>query len=359
MSLLPAQQPSVFSGKHFDYATFISAFESLIECQVSDSKQRLYYLGQFTSADAKESILGLITLNSPDSYDKARKVLKERFGHPYPVAQAYKDKLNAWPPVREGDGMHFQQFADFLVLSEQAMKTLMYMEGLNSEDALKRITLKLPSSVGVRWCHLANKMLKSEERLSMFHDVVKFVTQEASLATDPVFSPEALKEARKNEFNNTTNSSNSGRRVKSASSFSTNATPPEEQLPPSSSCRFCNSQHHSQENCSSFKRKTVKEKHLFKKQEYVSIVSATAICQDVETRRRAKLVVCPTQLFFMMKLRFLLSIALKIRQELFIQPKQLAAVQVPVMLLKPPIPSQILCLLQFEYTSMTTPNDNR
>ena len=237
MSLLPAQQPSVFSGKHFDYATFISAFESLIECQVSDSKQRLYYLGQFTSADAKESILGLINLDSPDSYDKARKVLKERFGHPYPIAQAYKDKLNAWPPVREGDGMHFQQFADFLVPSEQAMKTLMYMEGLNSEDTLKRITLKLPSSVGVRWCHLANKMLKSEQRLSMFHDVVKFVTQEASLATDPVFSPEALKEA-------------SGRRVKSASSFSTNVTPPEEQLPPSSSCRFCNSQHHSLENCS-------------------------------------------------------------------------------------------------------------
>ena len=122
--------------------------------------------------------------------------------------------------------------------------------------------------MGVRWCHLANKMLKSEERLSMFHDVVKFVTQEASLATDPVFSPEALKEARKNEFTNTTNSSNSGRRVKSASSFSTNATPPEEQLPPSSSCRFCNSQHHSLENCSGVKRKTVKEKHLFKKQEY-------------------------------------------------------------------------------------------
>ena len=237
MSLLPAQQPLVFSGNHFDYATFISAFESLIECQVSDSKQRLYYLGQFTSADAKESILGLITLDFPDSYDKARKVLKERFGHPYPIAQAYKDKLNAWPPVREGDGMHFQQFADFLVPSEQAMKTLMYMEGLNSEDTLKRITLKLPSSVGVRWCHLANKMLKSEQRLSMFHDVVKFVTQEASLATDPVFSPEALKEA-------------SGRRVKSASSFSTNVTPPEEQLPPSSSCRFCNSQHHSLENCS-------------------------------------------------------------------------------------------------------------
>ena len=62
MSLLPAQQPPVFSGNHFDYAAFISAFESLIECRVSDPKQRLYYLSQFTSGDAKESIQGLITL---------------------------------------------------------------------------------------------------------------------------------------------------------------------------------------------------------------------------------------------------------------------------------------------------------
>ena len=126
------------------------------------------------------------------------------------------------------------------------------MEGLNSEDTLKRITSKLPSSVGVRWCCFANKMLESEERLATFHYVVKFVTQEAALATDPVFSLEALKEARKNEFTSSSSNTN-GRRVKSASSFSTNPTPPEEQSSPCSSCPFCNSQHHSLENCSSFK----------------------------------------------------------------------------------------------------------
>ena len=273
MSLLPAQQPPVFSGNHFDYASFISAFESLIECRVSDPKQRLYYLSQFTSGDAKESIQGLITLDCPDSYDKARKVLKERFGHPYRVAQAYKDKLNAWPPIREGDGVRLQQFADFLVLCEQAMKTLKYMEGLNSEDTLKRITSKLPSSVGVKWCRFANKMLKSEERLSTFHDVVKFVTQEADLATDPVFSPEALKEARKNEIASSSISGNDtnrnttwrkgGRRDKSESSFLTSATPTEEQSPPCSSCPFCNSKHHNLESCSRFMKKTVKERKAF------------------------------------------------------------------------------------------------
>ena len=322
MSLLPAQQPPVFSGNHFDYAAFISAFESLIECRVSDPKQRLYYLNQFTSGDAKESIQGFINLDSPDSYDKARKVLKERFGHHYRVAQAYKDKLNAWPPMKEGDGARLQQFADFLVLCEQAMNTLKYMEGLNSEDTLRRITAKLPSNMGVKWCRFANKMLKSEERLSTFHDVVKFVTQEAALATDPVFSPEALKEARKDEFTSSSSSDNNtnrnttwrnnGRKAKSTSSFLTSATPHDDQPPPGSSCPFCNSQHHDLEKCSSFK----KEEHLSKKLEYVSFVSATATCQeDVETRRCVRHVVCPTRPSFMMKAKFLPSKVVKTKQE--------------------------------------------
>ena len=199
-------------------------------------------------------------------------ILKERFGHPYHVAQAYKDKLNAWPPIREGDGMHLQQFADFLVLCEHAMKTLKYMEGLNSEDTLKRITSKLPSSMGVKWCRFANKMFKSEEWLSTFHDVVKFVTQVADLDTDPVFSPEALNEVRKNEITSSSISGNNtnrnttwrkgGRRDKSKSSFLTSATPTEEQSQPCSSCPFCNSKHHDLENCSSF-MKTIKERKAF------------------------------------------------------------------------------------------------
>ena len=133
-------------------------------------------------------------------------MLKERFGHPYRVAQAYKEKLNSWPAIRKGDGARLQQFSDFLVLCEQAMKTLQYMEGLNSEDTLRKVTSKLPSTVGIRWCRLANKMLRYEERLASFHDVVDFVKDEAALATDPVFLPDALKEARKNESASKSNS---------------------------------------------------------------------------------------------------------------------------------------------------------
>ena len=167
-------------------------------------------------------------------------MLKERFGHPYRVAQAYKEKLNSWSAIRKGDGARLQQFSDFLVLCEQAMKTLQYMEGLNSEDTLRKVTSKLPCTVGIRWCCLANKMLRYEERLASFHDVVDFVKDEAALATDPVFLPDALKEARKNESASNSNSNvrntmwrnNRKGGNKSATSFSTNATPQGQKSPP-------------------------------------------------------------------------------------------------------------------------------
>ena len=116
-------------------------------------------------------------------------------------------------------------------------------------------------------------MFKSGKRLSTFHDVVKFVTQEAALATNAVLSPKAVKEARNDEFtisgrcdNNTNRNTtwrNNGRKDKSASSFLTSATPHEDQPPSCFLCPFCNSQHHDLEKCSSFKRKAVKERRAF------------------------------------------------------------------------------------------------
>ena len=152
------------------------------------------------------------------------------------------------------------------------MKTLKYMEGLNSEDTLRKVTAKLPSTFRIRWCRLANKMLRYEERLASFHDVVDFVKDDAALATDPVFSPDALKEARKNE-----SASNSGSNVKntmwrnngkggnkSSTSLSTNARPQGQKSPPRfPSYRFCNSYNHDLDNCPNLEKKAIEERRLF------------------------------------------------------------------------------------------------
>ena len=143
LNSLPKQQPSVFTGNYFDYPYFITAFESLIESRVEDPQQRLYYLNQFTNGEAREVIKGLVTLNSPEAYAKARSLLKERFGHPYRVAHAYKEKLMNWTAIKDaGEGTLLLEFSDFLVQAEEAMKTLQYMDVLNNEDIGRRMSIQ-------------------------------------------------------------------------------------------------------------------------------------------------------------------------------------------------------------------------
>ena len=270
MSLLPTQQPPVFAGSYFEYPSFISAFEALIECRVADSKQRLHYLHQYTSGAAKDAIRGLITLNAPDSYDKAKSILKERFGHPHRVAQAYKEKLNGWPTIKDGDCTGLQKFSDFLVHCEEAMKTMEYMRGLDSEDTLKIIESRLPNYSGVRWCRHANKVLKSEERLATFHDMVEFVKEEATLATDPVFSPTTLRELRANESPSGESRTWRAKKntFKNSSSFSTSVFASQGQstthhpMTSADSCPLC-SQSHNLDDCPDFKKQSLEERKNF------------------------------------------------------------------------------------------------
>lgn len=268
LNCLPKQQPPVFSGSYFDYPSFVSAFDCLIESRVDDPRLRLYYLNQFTSGDANEVIKGLVNLNSPEAYTKARKLLKERFGHPYRVAQVYKERLKNWAPIKDMDGVGLQKLSDVLLQTEEAMKTIQYMEGLNSEDLLKKICSKLPIYSGVRWCRRANDILRSEERIVSFHDLVKFVKSEADLATDPVFSPQALKEERKGDRRNEdkVQEIRKWKASKYSSSFSTNIDSPKSrvryQQPEVRRCALC-TRSHSLEKCQEFKKMNLKERKDF------------------------------------------------------------------------------------------------
>ncbi len=72
------------------------------------------------------------------------------------------------------------------------MQSMQHMEELNSLRLLQEISSKLPYTQdhgGVATCD----RLKKRENAVSFHDLVEFVKEEANLANDLVFSPEALR----------------------------------------------------------------------------------------------------------------------------------------------------------------------
>ena len=197
VSSLPVQEPPVFSGNFLDYPSFIRAFETIIEARISDDKGRLYFLNKYTSGKANDIIKGFVTLNSSNSYQRAKKLLVQRFGDPHRVSDAYKTRLRKWPQISDGHSSDLLALSDFLIQCEEAMKSLNFLSDLDSTEFLKLVSSKFPSYSGVKWCRHAFEVKKNHRRTVAFRDIVKFVETEADLATDPVFSPDALKEERK------------------------------------------------------------------------------------------------------------------------------------------------------------------
>lgn len=216
----------MFSGNLLDYPIFIQAFETIIESKVDADKDRLSFLNKFTTSKANEVVNGFVTLNTPDGYEQAKKLLARRFRNPHHVAKAYKSKLRKWPKIKDEDGSMIQEFSDFLVRCREAMATLQYIDELNSAETLIMISAKLPSYSGVKWCRYAHELQRRTERAVSFKDLVEFAREKSELANDPIFSPHVLKKERNkvSPINmDSTNSRPSTRRAQGANTLLTSS----------------------------------------------------------------------------------------------------------------------------------------
>ena len=77
-------------------------------------------------------------------------MLDQRFGNPVHVAEAYKSNLRSWSKINDGDSSGLQDFSDFLVRCEEAMKTMQSMGDLDSTETLRLVSSKLPSYSAVK-----------------------------------------------------------------------------------------------------------------------------------------------------------------------------------------------------------------
>lgn len=174
------------------YPAFIAAFETLIESKVDNSSERLYFLDQYTSGKAKELIKGCLQVKSGHAYKEARRLLKKHYGGPYKIASAYIAKLSSWPAVRPNDGTGLQEFSITLEQARNAITGMQYMNDLNTANVLRQLWEKLPRYLRSKWTERVSKIRSTERQIASFNDFSQFVSEQADLATDPVYSEEAI-----------------------------------------------------------------------------------------------------------------------------------------------------------------------
>ena len=106
------------------------------------------------------------------------------------VASAYIVRLTKWPSVKAKDGERLQEFAIALEQAKNATTGLPCMDDLNATQVLRQFWEKLPPYLRSKWTERASKIRSQKSRNVTFSEFSKFVTEQAELATDPVFSEE-------------------------------------------------------------------------------------------------------------------------------------------------------------------------
>ena len=207
---LPRPEPEVFNGDLLRYPLWIKSFETFIERKTKDPSERLYYLGKFTADEAKDSINGLLPLDSEEAYVEAKRILASRFGNPFLVSNAYRKKINDWPRILPNDGPGLRRFSDFLQHRNTAMHSIKYLGVLNDPEENQRMLKKLPSYLVSRWSRIVDKCIGEEQtdKLNLeevpchareatypsFAEFCQFLATEARIACNPVTSLRAIKD---------------------------------------------------------------------------------------------------------------------------------------------------------------------
>ena len=186
LSLPPRDIPS-FDGDPLEYSTFIRAFEHGVEGKAASSLDCLYFLEQYTKGQPRELVKSCQHMPRDRGYQRARTLLKERFGNEQKIATAYMEKAFGWPSVKSEDLEALQAFALFLRVCCNAMEDISYMSEMNMPSNMRAIVLKLPYKLREKWRNTAYELQEKHSRQAGFSDIVNLIERQVSIASSPLF----------------------------------------------------------------------------------------------------------------------------------------------------------------------------
>ena len=184
---LPKVEVPTFGGDPINYSQFIRSFETLIENKTASSSARLSYLIQYTSGDAQEFLRSCLTMNADDGYQKARSLLKRRYGENHRIATAYVDRIINGPVVKDEDGKALHKLSILITSCKNTLQDIEYQHRLENPENLLKVVSRLPFSLRKAWRDVADDISSNQLRDITFDDLAKFVEKKARTLTHPIF----------------------------------------------------------------------------------------------------------------------------------------------------------------------------
>ncbi|CAC5383579.1 unnamed protein product [Mytilus coruscus] len=273
LSLLQPPEPSVFLCDLLKYPAWKSSFQTLIEQRKIPTFERIHYLRKYVGDSVREVIENFLVLSTEDAYDDANELLEKRYGDPFIISNAFRDRLDNWPKILSRDNIALRKFSGFLQQCLSAMKTMATLNALNDNRDNRKLLSKLPDWVVTRWSRIVAKHKEDKREFPSFQTFVDFVEKEVIIANDPVTS---IQSVRSETINSTSGKLKTNRfqrgkydnqrrnvlatetsRVSDKNNYSNNKD---------QKCTFCKKTGHFIDLCYQFLEKSVNERKNFAKE---------------------------------------------------------------------------------------------
>ncbi|XP_041820612.1 uncharacterized protein LOC121626271 [Chelmon rostratus] len=193
MNRLPMPEPSVFTGDPIQFIEWKASFASLIDRKNISSADKLHYLRRYVGGPAQKTLDGIFYRNDDAAYKDAWNRLNNRYGQPFIIQRAFREKLANWPKIQSKDAEGFRTFADFLHTCQEAMPHVKGLDILNDCEENQKLVQKLPDWAASRWNREVTHVMKEKQEFPSFQDFVAFMLMEAEVACNPITSFHALR----------------------------------------------------------------------------------------------------------------------------------------------------------------------
>ena len=230
LNRLPVPKPSIFTGDPLQFIEWQASFTSLIDQKGIPASQKFHYLKQYLGGEAREVVEGTFFRTDDDAYVQAWEKLRKRYGQPFVVQRAFRQKIALWPKIGPRDYVGFRRFSDFLNSCCDAIPHIPGLCILNDCEENQKILHKLPDWITSRWNRAVTAELEETGCYPSFKTFTSFLSKEAEIACNPISSQLALRTL-ETERSSREKKSN----VRTLSTSSTKSPEVKASLPPSSS----------------------------------------------------------------------------------------------------------------------------
>lgn len=171
--------PDKYDGSPLTYHSFVNAFERIVHKETDDLGERLDHLVAYTKGDARRVVEPYAA--AAPNYWGARDALKQRFGRPLLVAQAFTKGLREGPRLTPNDGPQLRALYQDMEAATQALRSLSLRDRIDNEYILDAIHDRLPTFLQREWAKRAAR-LEDEDRPVDFATMTDFIKEQSNIA---------------------------------------------------------------------------------------------------------------------------------------------------------------------------------